>query len=240
MNYKFNNYLNTKFFLIIFRLISFFFFKKKDFNCIGLEHGKYYIPKEFFKKNNKNLWILSAGVGDNITFDEELLSLGYKIIFVDPTPNAIKYFDKYFDKKKFKNSFVFYKKALWNNEDKIKFFSSDSDKIISNSIANANNSKNFIEVPCITLDKIQKNLNFDNYSLIKIDIEGAELNVIRDLIKKKISTEVLLIEFDFLKQKNLISVLLELSKIFLEIKKTPYKLKYIDDLNFTFINDEKK
>ena len=59
---KFNKFFNTKFFLIIFRLTSYIFFKKKEFECLGKGHGKYYIPKNFFEINNENLWTLSAGV----------------------------------------------------------------------------------------------------------------------------------------------------------------------------------
>ena len=90
MNFRFNRYFNHKFFSIIFYFIKIFL--KKNLKLYGENHGKYFLPN--IDKSTNNKWIISAGVGDNISFDVEMLNLGFNVIFIDPTPLAIEYFKK--------------------------------------------------------------------------------------------------------------------------------------------------
>ena len=46
-------------------------------------------------KNLYNSTIISCGVGEDISFDIEMMNkFNSRIIFVDPTPRAIKYYDQ--------------------------------------------------------------------------------------------------------------------------------------------------
>ena len=70
--------------------------------------------------------------------------------------------------------------------------------------------------------------------MIKLDIEGAELEIVDYIFQKKIKPHYLLIEFDFLKQQNLFRVIVSLFDVLKKLKKLNFKIIYIDNLNFTF------
>ena len=74
----------------------------------------------------------------------------------------------------------------------------------------------------------------DSVFLIKLDIEGAELEIVDYIFQKKIKPHYLLIEFDFLKQQNLFRVIISLFNLLKKLKKLNFKIIYIDNLNFTF------
>lgn len=216
---------------MIFLIFSKIWFRKSDFKVYGRNHGKYFLPKLKNCKNSK--WIISAGVGDDISFDTEMLNLGYNIIFIDPTPLAIEYFKNNFDFKFYKKKFIFYEKGLWKIKTNLKFFYSDKN-IISNTISNYNESNRSIDIETITIEDIMIKNKIESFFLIKLDIEGAELAIVDYLSQKKIRPNYLLIEFDFLKQQNLFRVIINLFNLLKKLKKLNFKIIYIDNLNFTF------
>ena len=72
-----------------------------------------------------------------------------------------------------------------------------------------------------------------SFHIIKLDIEGAELEIV-EYIFKKIKPTYLLIEFDFLKQKNLLQAIYHFTIMIKKLNKLNFKIIYIDNLNFTF------
>ena len=231
MNFRFNRYFNHKFFSIIFYFYKIFFFKKKNLKLYGENHGKYFLPN--LDKSMNNEWIISAGVGDNISFDIEMLNLGFNVIFIDPTPLAIEYFKKNFDYNLYKQNYKFYEKGLWNKKTNLRFFYSDK-KVISNTISNYNKSDQSINIETITIENIMLENDIKTFYIIKLDIEGAELEIVEYIFKKKIKPNYLLIEFDFLKQKNLLQAIYHFIMIIKKLNKLNFKIIYIDNLNFTF------
>ena len=231
MIFRFNRYFNHKFFYIIFYFYKKIFLKKKKLKLYGENHGKYFLPN--IDKSNNNEWIISAGVGDNISFDVEMLNLGFNVIFIDPTPLAIEYFKKNFDYNLYKQKYRFYEKGLWNEKTNLKFFYSDK-KVISNTISNYNKSERFLNIETITIENIMIENDIKSFHIIKLDIEGAELEIVEYIFRKKIKPTYLLIEFDFLKQKNLLQAIYHFTIMIKKLKKLNFKIIYIDNLNFTF------
>ena len=239
MSFKFYRYFNQKFFSLIFNLFSKVAHDQKNFKSYGKKHGKYFLPD--LKDEKKKQWIISAGVGDDISFDIDMLNLGYNLIFIDPTPLAVKYFKKNFNYNLYDKRFIFYEKGLWNEKTKINFYSSDSkadinsdEYIISNTISNYNKSKNSIKIETTTISEIMRENKIEFFFLIKLDIEGSELEVIDYIYKKNIKPNYLLIEFDFLKQQSPLKAIKNLFFVLKRLKKLEFKIIYIDNLNFTF------
>ena len=228
----FNTYFNQKFFRIIFFFYNKIFIKNNLF-LYGNGHGKYFLPK--IKKSKKKSYILSGGAGDNISFDLSLAKLGYHILLVDPTPNAKIYFNlkKKNNKKKFAN-IKYINKALWNKNKKINFYLPVRTGIISHSIIKVKKNQKKISVNAIKVLNLMKSKRIKYFKIIKLDIEGSEYEVIKDIFKCNISSDYLLVEFDFLKKSNLFLAFFKLFEILNSIKKNKYKLIYIDNLNFTF------
>ncbi len=190
---------------------------------LGTKYGGWSLVDE---DNLRNCTIISAGLGEDASFDIEFSSrYNAKIIIVDPTPRAIKHYNEiinslanqskieYLDGGKQpinsydltnlkKENLFLLKKALWNKNEKLRFFSPPNPKHISHSIINYQNqykeNTNFIEVDSITIDKLldQLNLNKDDIPLIKLDIEGAETEFLVDCFKKGFRPRQILVEFD--------------------------------------------
>ena len=189
---------------------------------LGTEYGGWYIALN--NLNGKK--IISCGAGEDISFDIEMASLFKSIIFiVDPTPRAKDHFlrvikrlgqksiIKYDSHGKLdpisydlenieQKQLVFIDKALWNKNKKLKFFSPINEKNVSHSIINFQNNYNrdskYIYVNAITIKELVTQFFEKNQipEIIKLDIEGAENEVILDMMQNKIYPNQILCEFD--------------------------------------------
>ncbi|MFI5162486.1 MAG: FkbM family methyltransferase [Sphingobacteriales bacterium] len=168
--------------------------------------------------------IINCGLGEDASFDIGFASkYNAKVIMVDPTPRAVAHYNKFikragqkattgfvqggnqpveaYDMEKLKESnFVMVGKALWTEAKKMKFFSPPNKDYVSHSINNIFNEgsadTDHIEVDSITVEQVMKENNLTSIPLMKVDIEGAEIEVLQDMMAKKIYPKQLLIEFD--------------------------------------------
>lgn len=187
------------------------FYDYKNISFLGSNYGGW----NFFDHNNLNdKYIISAGLGEDASFDIELISkYNCKVIVIDPTPRAIKHYIEIInnhgtEKSKSyvkggkqsvcsynlqnvnKKNFVLIKKALYDINDKeIKFFAPPNKKHVSYSINNWQNNyretKDYIKVKTITVKSIMNKFNIKNLEMIKLDIEGAAIEVILNMLEKK-------------------------------------------------------
>ena len=94
-------------------------------------------------------------------------------------------------------------------------------------------SSNYEVVEVDTIKNIMEQNNHHKIDLLKLDIEGAEINVIEKMLDDKIYPKYLLIEFDLLlKNKDPQSLTLKLINRLMTIEN--YKILVNDNLNITF------
>lgn len=229
---------------------------------LGTDYGGWNFVDEGYLKNST---IISAGLGEDASFDVEFAAkYNARVIIVDPTPRAIKHFNeiqasigntrsqsysdggcqpiKAYDLSKVKeDNFKFIKKALWNECKNIKFFEPSDPKNISHSISNfQNNYSNdtgFIEVEAITPDRLfdELNLDFGDVSLVKFDIEGAEIEVIKRCVSVGFLPFQILVEFDELTKPSP-RAFARVSEIDELLKNNDYKMIKTDGrTNFLFV-----
>ena len=100
---------------------------------------------------------------------------------------------------------ILIKKALYNEEKLVKFYHSPIktnplNDNFSHSINNwqsfYNKKKSYIEVETIKISTIMKLYNILSLPILKIDIEGAEHEVINDMLKSKIFPSQILVDMD--------------------------------------------
>lgn len=165
--------------------------------------------------------IISAGLGEDASFDIEFArAYGARVVLVDPTPRAILHFDRIMKRlgnpqtKKYtrggrqsveaydlrglsSSNFVLVPKALWNCRTSLKFFAPADPAHVSHSI-NSAQSMRHIEVEAITTNDLleQFRLAGDDLQLIKLDIEGAEVEVIEDFLNRGIRPRQILVELN--------------------------------------------
>jgi FkbM family methyltransferase len=89
--------------------------------------------------------------------------------------------------------------ALWSEVTKLKFFAPPNPSHVSHSLLNYQDNYSQegpnIEVPTTTLDALFAKHQLEAIPLMKIDIEGAEIEVFKDMLEKSILPRQLLVEF---------------------------------------------
>uniref|UniRef100_A0A6C0JLW9 Methyltransferase FkbM domain-containing protein n=1 Tax=viral metagenome TaxID=1070528 RepID=A0A6C0JLW9_9ZZZZ len=220
---------------------------------LGTNYGGWYIPTDI--ELNENSIIYSAGVGEDISFDI-LLSSKYNcnIYLIDPTTKSKIHYEE--TKNYFLNNILFtgniqsdyYDKingslpnfnkifyndvGLWNKKDILKFYKQHNENYVSQSLIVGMFGSNYNIVNVDTIKNIMQLYNHKTIDLLKLDIEGAEINVLEQMLDDNIFPKYLCVEFDLkLKNKdfnnlseNLINRLLGLN----------YKILINDDFNITF------
>lgn len=223
-----------------------------DLVKLGTNYGGWVFPKKL--QLNENSIIYSAGVGEDISFDIILAnSYGCKIFLIDPTERAIKHFDLVKDfytnnrneiqgtnpeyincirLQQFKeDNFEYLPVALSDCETDIKFYKPVNPEYVSHTVIADMYSSEYETVKADTLSNIMKKQGHTTIDLLKLDIEGAEINVLKHMIQSDIYPKYLAVEFDlFLKGKDPKNETQEIiNKLLLK-----YNIIYNDSANVTF------
>ena len=168
--------------------------------------------------------IVSCGLGEDGTFDVEFAArFQARVILVDPTPRAIAHFNEIraragrqaevpyarggkqpaeaYDLGNVKSdALVLEPRALWIEETTLKFFAPRDSQHVSHSIVNLQNGYSdrgaYIEVRSITLAALLEKHHLTWLGLLKLDIEGAESQVIGSTMASGIRPRQILVEFD--------------------------------------------
>ena len=227
---------------------------------IGTEYGGWKIAIN----NLDGSRIISCGAGEDISFDVDMAAkYRCKVYIVDPTPRSKKYVEKVLNRigKKpegiynlkgnpdvfsydleliKKDQLVFIKKAIWKESKKLKFFCPKYKKNVSHSIVNfQNNYRDDSEF--IIVDAINFNYILSNYfqvgdvpEILKLDIEGAEHEVLEYILKRNILPKQILCEFDEL-QNGSFRAFKRFNSTNKLLFKNGYKLFAREQFNFSYI-----
>ena len=235
---------------------------ERNVKYLGTSYGGWHFSDENL---SKNLTVVSAGVGEDISFDIELFNkFKVKLFLIDPTPRAVLYVQKIianlgnsktleFDESSGnqpieaydlsdiqEEDFILIEKALYNkSESTIKFFAPPKKEFVSYSISNFqhNFSKDtdYIKVKTITLSDIMIQNKINKIDILKLDIEGAENQVIPNMLRNKIYPKQILVEFDEL-TTSFIKPYIKAIFIISHLKLKNYKLVKTNQFpNFLFI-----
>ena len=215
---------------------------------------------------DKKLQVISAGVGEDITFDIEFLNkYNAVIILVDPTPVAIHHFeiiqkrigldsmDQYSPTSRqsvksynltrvTKENLIMLPQALWKDQDLLHFYlPPDDSRDSSGSINSIHNfyraSEKRITVETTTVPKIYRDYNFDGIDILKLDIEGSALEVLQSMFLDRIYPAQILLEIDEIHFPSFRSRY-RAFKLFKILKKSGYVIVNQDSCDFTFIRNE--
>jgi FkbM family methyltransferase len=124
--------------------------------------------------------VYSFGVSRNITFDVALAEkVGCHIYLFDPTPPAVE-----FMREIFHPSLTFAPVGLWIENGARRFYVDRNTENVRNlSILNIFHTDTFVECECKTLEAIMKDNGHERIHLLKLDIEGAALSVLEDMLE---------------------------------------------------------
>ncbi len=155
--------------------------KHSRIQVIGTEYGSCAVVLDIIPPGST---VISAGVGEDISFDRELIRLkNCKIIGIDPTEKARRYIESNPNE-----NFYFQQKALYCEGNKrVKIYKNTNPDYVSESIAPSHNMVSASESYEAETISIPELLNeYPDVSLLKLDIEGAEYEVLTSMSKPDI------------------------------------------------------
>ena len=141
--------------------------------------------------------VYSLGVGDEVDFDLAIIEqFGAEVFAFDPTPNSIDMLNN----SMLPERFHFQPWAVTANDRTLKFYprvKKDGKKsgVMFTMIPEEETKDDVIEVPAYSLSTIIDKLGHDQIDLLKMDIEGAEYEVLNGLLESPVLPRQLLVEF---------------------------------------------
>lgn len=168
----------------------------KAVNChaewYGNSYGGFYINPKLLSAKSV---VYSFGIGKDVSFDKMCIKKHKCNVFgFDPTPKSINYVKNNF----FSSLFVFFDFGISHDTSGfVNFYLPKNPKAVSGSLKNTDvvNKENFIEVKMKTFTDITKQLNHQHIDVLKMDIEGAEYEVLENIINSDITIDQILVEF---------------------------------------------
>lgn len=194
---------------------------------IGSGYGGWTVPTNLIRPD----WICyCGGVGEDIAFDLELIArFGCRVFAFDPTPRAIAHVEQ---QAVGVALFRFLPVGLWSEDRTLRFFAPRDPAHVSHSILNLQETSTYFDAKCRSLPSLMAELEHRRIDLLKVDIEGAEHEVVRSMLRQGIHPTVLCMEIDQpvppFRFRRTIGQVLE----------SGYKLVALDGWNFTFVTRE--
>jgi FkbM family methyltransferase len=136
--------------------------------------------------------IYSFGAGEDISFDCQLVRRWQATVHVfDPTPRSIAWMKK----QSLPDGFVFHPYGLAAGDGMRRFHPPARDGDVSHTVVPRGASAKALLLPVRRLETIMRELGHNHIDLLKMDIEGAEYEVIADLLGAGLDVRQLLVEF---------------------------------------------
>lgn len=162
----------------------------EDMIRLGTDYGGWWIPGS---AAGPGMLAYCAGAGEDVSFDLALLDRGCTVRTFDPTPRALEHVRSLGITNP---RFTFHPIGWWNAQQVLKFFAPADPAHVSHSVVNLQRTSDYFEAPVDSVLNLATQLGDSKVSIMKMDIEGAELHVIPDLLHNGPLPDVLCVEFD--------------------------------------------
>jgi len=164
-----------------------------DLQRLGSRYGGWWVPS--FALTPKAI-VVSAGVGEDTTFDEELLRRGCRVVAMDPTPRARQHVEARLEGGFLGGSFEFLPVGLWEVDTHLKFYAPADPTHVSHSVVNIQGTSQWFEAEVWSLNRVIEASDLSHIDVLKMDIEGAEVAVLRHMLLSPIRPPTLCVELD--------------------------------------------
>jgi len=219
---------------------------------IGTEYGGRYCCPELLGAGTA---AVCCGAGEDVSFDVALNARwGMRIICVDPTPRAIAHVSSLLDAERHGRSmqietgplsydlagframdFVFIPHAVWSSDGSLELFAPRDPAHVSYSAVNLQHTSETIRVPANTIATILRESGAPRVSLLKLDIEGAEHEVLHSMLAANILPDQVLVEFDQINQPLTALFWIALRRTYRELRTAGYRLVHREGANCVFV-----
>src|SRR5438034_4068042 len=191
---------------------------------LGTGYGSWVIPIDRLPQGGV---CYCAGAGEDVSFDIDLVRrFNCSVYTIDPTPRAQKHVAKV------TNGLLelqFVPKGMWSWASRMRFYAPRDREHVSHAIVNLERTHEYFEADCTTIPDLMAKLGHEKLDLLKMDIEGAEYEVLEYLLGFSVNVSILCVEFD---QPSPIHRTIRMVR---KLERAGYKLVNIEGFNFTFI-----
>ena len=157
----------------------------------GRGDGAWWIPQSHLKSG---MQVIYAGLGTEASFELSLMEKwGAKLWSIDPTPEAVVFGEGL---ALTHSDFRFFPWGLWDENGEHCFHAPVDPAHLSHSMAALQGERPAFHARCLTWSSLLKVLGVEGVALLKMDVEGAEYRVLRDLLGKEGLPGVICLEFD--------------------------------------------
>jgi FkbM family methyltransferase len=182
---------------------------------LGTAYGGWLLPIDFLLTMQSVCYCI--GAGEDISFDCALAKKFHaNIRIVDPTPKAIEHFknlecavasqqafainnssDEFYDITQSDFARIrFLPYGLADTDVEQKFYKPKNPDHVSCSVVNLQKTDDYFIAQCYTLRTLMRQCGDTQLDLLKMDIEGGEYAVIKNLVEMQLLPRLFLIEFD--------------------------------------------
>ena len=166
---------------------------------LGTPYGGWWVPTEYLQTNLKTKKILiSAGLGHDVSFDVAMRAAGFTIIGLDPTEDAYVGATNTFQNE---TQVKIINKGLWTSSGFQRFYKPRVAGHDSFSITNSQNQDEYFKFETISLkDLVNSDVDINEFKIkiLKMDIEGAEVAILSDLMEQDLRFDFIAAEIDYL------------------------------------------
>ena len=219
---------------------------------LGTEYGGWVVPIDLL---NENSICYSVGAGEDISFDCLLAErFGCNVYIFDPTPRAITHFEElkksvlsgqrmninrskdlfYKIQKADLEKLKYYSYGIWKDDRIQKFYAPKRKEWVSHAIINSQKTTEYFEAQCKKVSAIMKELGHQEIDLLKLDVEGAEYEIIDSILKDNLDIKVICVEFDEINFNDLKSFF-NIKRSIKKLLRSGFELINVDGSNYMFI-----
>jgi len=219
---------------------------------VGTAYGGWYCRTESLREG---MLAVCCGAGEDISFDVALNARwGVRVLCVDPTPRAIRHIAQllaaqregrdmlvekgpaHYQLQGFRPElFTFVPRAVWSRDGALQLFAPRDPAHVSYSAVNLQGTAECMTVRASTIGTLLRELGLPHPGLVKLDIEGAEHEVIRAMLADNILPDQLLVEFDEINQPRAPLFWLELRRTLRSLRDAGYRLAHREHSNYLFL-----
>jgi FkbM family methyltransferase len=220
---------------------------------LGSDRGGWTIPASIVKPGATAVCV---GVGEDISFDVELNKKGLKVYTVDPTPRSKEHVEQvldavshgrpmpierspkhFYDLQGFERSrFSYLDVGLWEKNTTMRFYAPKHHEHVSHSIVNLQHTEGGgFDARCVTLQSLCDSHKIGEIDLLKMDVEGAEYAILKNIVESGPRPKVICFEFDELRSPLDSGYMGRIRATVKMLQSSGYKFRHMEASNALFV-----
>ena len=199
---------------------------------LGSPYGGWVVPTVLLKEPAT---AICAGAGEDISFDIALLRRGVSVVTLDPTPRAMSHVERVVAAEGCDpGRFRFLPIGLAGTDGARRFYPPRQPAHVSHSITNLYQTTGGFLAECFTIRTLCERESLAAPAILKMDIEGAEDEVLADIVKHGPYPKAICVEFEDLRMAPESGCVRAIEHVE-ALRACGYDLLYLEDANALFV-----